>query len=270
MANSELYDKTYTIPSDVLKYINTVLISNPNGNGVKRAKSLLKNGVVTYQTLKRLKNFFDNHHQQNGNETQYALAGGDGMQSFVETTLSSDRDAVSRSKKIRSDIHAAPNSELNIDRASTIGGSHKKGIESINENANDVTKNAVAIIVDNSNKMLLLKRGDGGGKDIWMPNKWSLVGGGVEKSDNNPEQAIKREILEETGLEIKEFIESFVIKREDTIEYIYVCRYNGEDYDIKLDFENSGYGWFSVAEINYLDTVPHLIEYITLVFKKYE
>lgn len=261
MANSELYDKTFKIPTDVLKHINATLISNPDGEGVKRAKTLLKNGVITYQNLKRLKNFFDYFNKETDDATQYALAGGDKMRTFVESTLNSNRDAVKRSKEIKSDIHTNPNSELRANKP--VVGSDKV----MNENKGELKKNAIAVIVDSDNKILLLKRGDV--KDIWMPNKWSLVGGGVEKGEN-PEEAVKREIKEETNLDINEFIESFSINRDDTIEYVYVSRYNGEDYEIQLDYENSGYGWFSVAEINYLDTVPHLMEYLTLIFKKYE
>ena len=60
MANSQLLDKTYKIPPDVIKYIGKVLVYTPNGEGVKRAKYLLKNGSITYQEMKRLKNFLDN------------------------------------------------------------------------------------------------------------------------------------------------------------------------------------------------------------------
>ena len=56
MANSQLLDKTYKIPPDVIKYIGRVLVYTPNGEGVKRAKYLLKNGSITYQEMKRLKN----------------------------------------------------------------------------------------------------------------------------------------------------------------------------------------------------------------------
>ena len=50
MANSELINKKYNVPSDVLKYIDKTLILNPNGNGVKRAKFILKGHVLTYQS----------------------------------------------------------------------------------------------------------------------------------------------------------------------------------------------------------------------------
>ena len=54
--NSQLYDKTYPVPPDVLRGIQTALMSTPQGDGVKRAKTLLKNGAITYQAMKRLKN----------------------------------------------------------------------------------------------------------------------------------------------------------------------------------------------------------------------
>jgi len=254
--NSELYNKTYKLPLDVLKHIQTTLISNPSADGVKRAKFLIKNGNITYQALKRLKNFFDYFNLQTDNRIQYELAGGDLMKRFVDTTLNADRHAVESGKKIKQDITANPNSEL-----------HAYQTPRLNEEKLGLKKNVVAIIVNEDNKILLLKRGDD--SRIWMPNKWALVGGGIEKGES-PEKAIKREILEETGLEIDDFINSFTIQRHmDSIEHVFVCRYEGEYTDIRLNFENSNYGWYDINEIDYLDTVPHLIEYIVLTFKKY-
>lgn len=274
--NQYLKDKMYKIPNSVLKGINMALISSPNAEGVKRAKTLLKNGSVTYQSLKRLKNYFDYFNTQSGDKIQYALAGGDDMRNFVEQTLNQERKGVKMAKTIKRDITTNPNSELKPYQTPrlnetgvehlvrTIDGEIIKRI--INESS--VNKYAVAIILDNNNKFLLLKRGDC--KEIWQPNKWSLAGGGVEKNES-PEQAIKREIKEETGLEINKFIKSFSIQRDkDNIEYIFACRYDGDGFDVDLDYENSGYGWFSIPEIDYLDTVPHLAEYITMTFKPYD
>ena len=83
MANQELYDKTYSVPSDVINSIRAALISNPNNNGTKRAKFIINNGVITYQAMKRLKNFFDYFNPQTGDKMQYALAGGNVMKQFI-------------------------------------------------------------------------------------------------------------------------------------------------------------------------------------------
>ena len=261
MANQELYDKTYSVPSDVLKSIQATLVSNSNGEGVKRAKYLLKNGIITYQAMKRLKNFFDYFNPNTQDKTQYALAGGDLMKAFVETTLNADRHAVASSKKIKQDMTANPNSELKPYQTPRLNEADKK-------KKKELKKNAVAVIVNEDNQILLLKRTDD--KKIWMPNKWALVGGGIEKGET-PQKAVEREILEETGLEIKKFIKSFSIQRQaDSIEHVFACRYEGEPTDIVLNDENTNYGWYDTSEMKYLDIVPHLMEYITLVFKSYE
>ncbi len=120
-----------------------------------------------------------------------------------------------------------------------------------------------------NDKILLLKRSDY--PDQWMPEKYALVGGAIEKGEK-PEEACRREIKEETDLDIDKFVKSFTIQRNpDSIEYIFACRYSGEPTDVELDMkENVNYGWYDVEEMNYLDIVPNLIEYIMLVFKEYE
>ena len=264
MANQELYDKTYKIPSDVLKGIQTALVSNPQGEGVKRAKFMLKNGVITYQAMKRLKNFFDYFNPQTDDQTQFALAGGQPMKAFIETTLNQDRNAVKTSREVRRDMTNDVNSEL---KPFQVNRQDTQQLKEEAEKKKEKSKNSVAVIVNKDNKILLLKRGKGA---PWMPNKWGLVGGGIEKGET-PQQAVEREISEETGLELKKFTKSFSIERHaDSIEHLFACRYEGDPTDISLDDENSNYGWYDVSEMEYLDIVPHLIEYITLVFKKYD
>lgn len=257
MANQELYNKTYPIPSAVLNHIQSMLISTPQGNGVKRAKFIVKNGHLTYQELKRLKNFFDYFNPQTQSKMEYELSGGNLMKDFVERTLNSERSGAERSKEARRDVNVNPNSELKPYQNPRL-----------NEEKQDLQKNAVAIIVNDDNKVLLLKRADVA--KIWQPNKWSLVGGAIEKGET-PEKACKREIKEETGLEIEKLVDAFTIQRhKDSIEHLFTCRYSGELTDVTLDRENSKYGWFGIEEIDYLDTVPHLMEYIVLTFKNYD
>jgi 8-oxo-dGTP diphosphatase len=264
MANSQLLDKQYKIPPEVLKSIQTTLMSNPTGEGVKRAKYVLKNGSVTYQELKRLKNFFDYFNPETDNKAQYALAGGDLMKSFIETTLNADRDAIKRSKNVRQDMNVDPNLATHAFQTPRLTEAEKKD----KEKKEDLQKNAVAVIVDNDNKILLLKRSK---KAPWMPEQWGLVGGGIEKGET-PQQAVEREMLEETGLNIKKFTKTFTIQRNPgSIEHIFACRYEGDPTDIRLSEENTNYGWYDVDEMQYLDIVPNLIEYVTLSFtgKKY-
>jgi hypothetical protein len=179
MANQELYGKTYSVSPDVLKVIQTALISNPNGEGVKRAKYILKNGAVTYQELKRLKNFFDYFNPETGDKIQYALAGGDIMKQFIETTLNQDRAGVNRSKDIRQDMNVDVNLGTKAFQTPRLNEDKKK----------ELKKNAIAVIVNKDNKFLLLKRAKG--KGIWQPEKWALVGGGIEKGET-PQKAVER------------------------------------------------------------------------------
>ena len=252
MANQELYNKQYRIPPEVLKGIQTALVSNPNGEGVKRAKFMIKNGYLTYQAMKRTLHDFGGM-----DTTQYALAGGQPMKAFIETTLNQDRNAVETGKHAREDMPPSPYQDFKPQQVPSLNEAEKK----------EKDKNAVAVIVNKDNKILLLKRGE---TAPWMPSKWALVGGGIEKGET-PQQACEREILEETGLELKKFTKSFTIERhQDSIEHIFACRYEGDPTEITLDNENSNYGWYDVSEMEYLDIVPHLIEYITLVFKKYD
>ena len=188
--NSELYDKRYKIPPEILKDIQKQLTANPKGEGVKRAKFLVNNGMITYQSLKRLKNFFDNYNGDN--PQQYQLAGGDKMKSFVDRTLQSDRDAVKRGDAIKRDIAHDPNL-----------GTKAQQTPRLNEDIDDeLQKNALAIIVNEDSQILLLKRSPN--IEQWQPGKWALVGGGVEENET-PEQACRREINEETGLVVDQF-----------------------------------------------------------------
>ena len=261
--NQYLKDKQYRLPSEVLKGIQTVSVSNPQGEGVKRAKFMLNNGYMAYQALKRLKNFFDYFNPQTDDPTQFNLAGGQLMKMFIETTLNQDRNAVKTSTDVRRDTTNDMNSELKPFQVNR----RDNDVMNETENKKEKQKNCVAVIVNNDNKILLLKRGKGA---PWMPSKWSLVGGKIDKKET-PLQAVEREIMEETGLKAKKFTKSFAIERHgDSIEHVFACRYEGEPTDIELDDENSNYGWYDVSEMEYLDNVPHLIEYITLVFKPYD
>ncbi len=103
-----------------------------------------------------------------------------------------------------------------------------------------------------------------------MPNKWALVGGGVDEGEE-PIEAVEREIKEETGLEINKFIEKFVLQRkEDSVEHMFIAKYDGKNNDVELNDEHQDYKWFDVNKLSKLDAVPSLIEYVKIAVEKYE
>ena len=119
------------------------------------------------------------------------------------------------------------------------------------------------IVLLNDNKALILKRGS---TAPWMPNKWSLVGGGIEEGEN-PKEAIMRECLEEIGLKPNNVSFDHKIMTVDTGE-IYYFYGELESQNIKLDYENSNYKFITKDEINNYDFVPYIKEFILSVFSK--
>ena len=112
MANKELLGNQYKIPSDVIKAIQAALVTYPNKEGIKRAKMAVNNGYLTYETMKRFKNFFDTFNLNIQEKSQYELAGGSLMRKFIETTLNNERTAIKNSKKTKELYSTNPNSEL--------------------------------------------------------------------------------------------------------------------------------------------------------------
>jgi len=113
-------------------------------------------------------------------------------------------------------------------------------------------KSAHVYIIRKDKKVLLLKRALA---DTWMPGKWGLPGGVVEKGETPREGAI-RETKEETNLDVENI--SFYLVREEN-SFLFVTR----DFygDIMLDYESQAYMWASFADIDdhkKYDLVPHL------------
>jgi len=105
--NSELYGKTYPVPQDVLEYLDTCFKAvgdvDETTEGFKRNKDLREKGQITYQQLKRMKNWFDNFngHQD---ETSHILNGGHYVKNWVEKTLKGDRDSIDNGKQSKSEV----------------------------------------------------------------------------------------------------------------------------------------------------------------------
>lgn len=109
-----------------------------------------------------------------------------------------------------------------------------------------------AIIYDDERRILFAKRGRGNGKD-----QWALVGGKPEAGES-AEEAVIREVLEETGLVFKpEFFKEELSSKHDPNGITWKVSYFAGKAagTLALDLsENSEAGYFERSQIDSLDT----------------
>lgn len=100
--NKELYGKSYDVPSHILEKLRNSIskYSNQSVENLKRAKEISETGKVTYQQLKRIKNWFDSNN--NSGNPEYQILGGEQMNGWVNTTLDTERESVRLPKDIKS------------------------------------------------------------------------------------------------------------------------------------------------------------------------
>ncbi len=253
MANSELYNKKFPIPENIIKHIKSAIISYPNSDGIKRAKFIVNNKHLTYQALKRIKNFFDGFDINKDNKERFELAGGELMKNFINKTLDSNRKGVELSKKNKQFFNVDPN----------LGTKPFKNPR-LYEAVDIENKNAIIIIVNKDSEILLLKRSP---LADWGASRWAFVGGSIQVGET-PEKACKREVKEETGIILDDIINVFTLKRKNNTEFVFACRYLG-DNNIKINKEHVDYEWFPLEDIKSLNVVPNLMDYLSLAFKNY-
>ena len=105
--NKELYGKKVPLPEDVIVYLgqchDAAVGADDSTEGYKRNKELRDSGEVTYQQLKRMKNFFDefNGHE---NDLPFILNGGHYVKGWVDKTLGSMRNDVEMGKEVKSEV----------------------------------------------------------------------------------------------------------------------------------------------------------------------
>lgn len=112
-------------------------------------------------------------------------------------------------------------------------------------------KPVVSIILENHGKILMLQR-----TNEPFKNYWCLPGGFISHEET-PEEAIKREVKEETGLdlEIKNIVGSYRIDNDPRGIHIDII-YNGiGESMIKLSSEDTNYAFFEP------DNLPEQIAY---------
>lgn len=119
-------------------------------------------------------------------------------------------------------------------------------------------------IIEKDNKILLIKRSE---NDPIGPSTWEFVGGKIEFHETM-EEALNREVYEETSIKIKIikllYVTSFFTSEDRKIVLItYLCK--AENDNVILSSEHNEYGWFSYDEI--FDYLPNDIKEDIIKYK---
>lgn len=105
--NKDLYGNTIPLPENILEYLRRCFDAAKGAEetteGYKRNKELREKSEITYQQLKRIKNWFDEFNGSQ-NDLSYILNGGDYMKNWVNQTLTSMRDDNKLGKEVKSEV----------------------------------------------------------------------------------------------------------------------------------------------------------------------
>jgi hypothetical protein len=103
--NSNLYDRKAKLPKSLVDHLTKSfegVEADSNVEGFNRNRELRETGVVTYQQIKRIKNWFDGY---NGNkeDAPFVLNGGDRMNQWCNHVLDHWRSVDKGGKKRKAD-----------------------------------------------------------------------------------------------------------------------------------------------------------------------
>lgn len=126
-----------------------------------------------------------------------------------------------------------------------------------------------AVIFNDQNEILLVKRSF---NDDFLPGVWEMPGGGIDFGEE-PEDAVVREVKEETGLSIdttsSSIISVFSYFHPQTVwhvELIYLCNLHKESQVI-LSFEHTEYLWVKIEELQKVELSDLMKKNILVVFE---
>lgn len=119
-------------------------------------------------------------------------------------------------------------------------------------------KKVSKVILLNPERKILLQLWDNK-KDIPFPNQWSLFGGLVDEGES-AEECVLREVYEELGIALEK-VELVLVRIRDESgqsveDNIFASKVTVDETKLELT-EGADMKWFSVAELQEADIVPH-------------
>lgn len=120
---------------------------------------------------------------------------------------------------------------------------------------------AVSSTIVSDGKVLLLKRPAGCRS---FPDRWSLVAGKIE-SGESPEAAARREIMEETGIEVGDVVDSkepIYVRDGSRLWKVYPFRFDCDKAEPVLNDENVDFRWSEPGDVSESDTVTDTVRII--------
>jgi mutator protein MutT len=122
-----------------------------------------------------------------------------------------------------------------------------------------ITRNVSVILLYNKEGKVLLQKRDE--NDIILPGYWAFFGGEIEKGET-PEQAVRRETLEELNYKLEKpkliMVQEFKDEYSKGTKHVFTERYNPLK---KLTLgEGQDMNWFSISEAGSLKIIKHDLE----------
>jgi hypothetical protein len=141
--NKNLYDRKAKLPDSLIKHLKDCFNSveaDSNTEGYNRNQDLVDNGYVTYQQIKRIKNWFD---EFSGNEKDapFILNGKHRMKNWCDEVLKVWRDNDSNSKDTKQDA-GIQNTHLSSHEKNSFNLNDKHGttVDDLKEEVSKINK----------------------------------------------------------------------------------------------------------------------------------
>lgn len=124
-------------------------------------------------------------------------------------------------------------------------------------------RNLSVILLYDEKKRILLQFRD---ETQVAPNCWSFFGGGIEEGET-PEQAVKREAMEELEYQLEGpklvFVQEYRGENNHGKKYVFIEKYNPKKALVQREGKDKG--WFSIDEAKRLRIISHDLEVLEFI-----